>query len=284
MHQRLMDAEKDVRFPRRTCHRCGRAPFSEGGAGRARKTSAKAGGTNSASAPPLAAARMFASTCLPPMRGKGTLGRGRCRASEDNPPRTRALPSPLQKGWHLSAGACGTYRTNPREACCPSPRDEGARSGLCLCLLAPARNPYSPVPGFLVTPPGPVPGSSSSNPPVGGTNQTRSTQSHARSHRRHLPPSRAVTGARPLIRYPHRAVPWWALSVTAGRAERENVAGAAWNSRSSRAKGTILTPVRVIFLACPILKIRGALPKDPWCFGASFSGRVLKGMDVRVLI
>ena len=176
-----MDAKKDVRFPRRACHRCGRAPFSEGGAGRARKTSAKAGGTNSASAPPLAAARMFASTCLPPVRGKGSLGRGRCRASEDNPPRTRALPSPLQKGWHLSAGACGTYRTNPREACCHPPRVEGARSGLCLCLLAPARTPHRrrPAPDFLVTPPGPLPGSCNSSPSVVGTNSTRSTRLHA---------------------------------------------------------------------------------------------------------
>ena len=40
VHERLLDAEKDVRFPRRTCHRCGMAPFSEDGAGQARKTSA----------------------------------------------------------------------------------------------------------------------------------------------------------------------------------------------------------------------------------------------------
>jgi hypothetical protein len=43
LHQRLLDAKKDVRFPCRACHRCGRAPSSEGGPGRARKTSAKPG-------------------------------------------------------------------------------------------------------------------------------------------------------------------------------------------------------------------------------------------------
>ena len=52
VHKRLKDAEKDGRLPRRTCHRCGWANFSEGGTGRARQTSAKARSTNRASAPP----------------------------------------------------------------------------------------------------------------------------------------------------------------------------------------------------------------------------------------